>query len=459
MALKKTKTVFFCTECGGESPVWAGKCPHCSSWNTMVEELVEKTSKVPTVDGIVARIEAVSLTDVVSESGERISTQIKEFDRVLGGGAFKGSIILIGGQPGIGKSTLMIQAAMNMAASGLNVLYATGEESPGQVADRARRVGNPTNNLKLLPTTDLAGVEKKIETDKYQILIVDSIQTLHTNELSSAAGSVSQVRQCASSLVNMAKPRGLTVFVIGHVTKEGSIAGPKVLEHLVDAVLSFEGDSFHQFRLLRASKNRFGSTSELGVFEMKERGLSEVADASGYFLQRDGGLGAGSAVAAIMEGTRPFLVEIQALTSTTHYGFPQRRATGFDSGRLAMLLAVLERRCGIELGNQDVYVNIAGGFNVADPGADMAVCLAIASSRLERPLIKDTALSGEVGLGGEIRPVAGIDRRLAESGNLGFTNLACAREKKENTEAKFRFSTLSAAINGLLVKKGEEWLS
>ena len=456
MAGKRPKSVFFCTECGGESPVWAGKCPHCGSWNTMVEEVIERVSNSP-LTGFSSRVEAVSLLDVDTETEERISTHIGEFDRVLGGGAFKGSVTLIGGQPGIGKSTLMIQAAMNMAAAGLKVLYATGEESPGQVADRARRVGTPSSDLMLLPTTDLATVEKMIETDKYQVLIVDSMQTLHTNQLSSTAGTVSQVRQCASSLVNLAKPRGLTVFVIGHVTKEGSIAGPKVLEHLVDAVVSFEGDSFHQFRLLRAVKNRFGSTSELGVFEMKEKGLREVADASGYFLQRDGGLGAGSAVAAIMEGSRPFLVEIQALTSTTHYGFPQRRATGFDTGRLAMLLAVLERRCGIELGNQDVYVNVAGGFNIVDPGADLAVCLAVASSRLERPLQKDTALSGEVGLGGEIRPVAGMDRRLAESGNLGFTNLASAREKKEIAEAKFRFSTLSAAISGLLVKKGEEW--
>ena len=424
----------------------------------MVEEVVERSAS-STTSRELSRVEAVSVVDVDTEKGERLSTGIGEFDRVLGGGAFKGSVVLIGGQPGIGKSTLMIQAAMNMAASGLKVLYATGEESPGQVADRARRVGKPVQDLMLLPTADLAVVEKKVKAGKFQVLIVDSIQTLNTDQLSSAAGSVSQVRQCASSLVNLAKPTGLTVFVIGHVTKDGSIAGPKVLEHLVDAVVSFEGDSFHQFRLLRAVKNRFGSTSELGVFEMKEKGLKEVVDASGYFLQRDGGLGAGSAVAAIMEGTRAFLVEIQALTSTTNYGFPQRRATGFDGGRLAMLLAVLERRCGIELGNQDVYVNVAGGFDIADPGADMAVCLAVASSRLERPLKNDTALSGEVGLGGEIRPVAGMDRRLAESGNLGFTNLACACEKNENTGASFRFSTLSAAISGLLVAKGEEWLS
>lgn len=436
--------------------MWAGKCPHCGSWNTMVEQVVEGSPGSASSGGS-SRVEAVSIADVAREEGERLSTGIGEFDRVLGGGAFRGSVVLIGGQPGIGKSTLMIQAAMNMAAAGMKVLYATGEESPEQVADRARRVGDPPEGLMLLPTADLSAVENRIRADNYQVVVVDSIQTLHTDMLSSTAGSVSQVRQCASSLVNLSKPLGLTVFVIGHVTKEGSLAGPKVLEHLVDTVVSFEGDSFHQFRLLRAVKNRFGSTSELGVFEMKQEGLREVVDASGYFLQRDGGLGAGSAVAAIMEGTRPFLVEIQALTSTTHYGFPQRRATGFDSGRLAMLLAVLERRCGIEMGNQDVYVNVAGGFTISDPGADLAVCLAVASSRLERPLKKNTALSGEVGLGGEIRPVAGMDRRLAESGNLGFSNLACARDK--NTGADFRYSTLSAAISGLLVEKGEQWLS
>jgi len=458
MAGRKPRSVFFCTECGGESLVWAGKCPHCASWNTMVEEVIKSSSSGAGPEHKF-HAEPVRIMDVDTVHAERISTGSVEFDRVLGGGAFKGSVALIGGQPGIGKSTLMIQAAMNMAASGLRVLYATGEESPEQVADRARRVGHLSENLLLLPTTDLSAIENRIGTDKYQVLIVDSIQTLHSDQLSSSAGSVSQVRQCAACLVNLAKPIGLTVFVIGHVNKEGSIAGPKVLEHLVDAVLSFEGDSFHQFRLLRAVKNRFGSTSELGVFEMKEKGLKEVANASGYFLEREGGMRSGSAVAAIMEGTRPFLVEIQALTSTTHYGFPQRRATGFDSGRLAMLLAVLERRCGIQLGNQDVYVNVAGGFNIIDPGADLAVCLAVASSNLERPLRQDTALSGEVGLGGEIRPVSGTDRRIAESGNLGFSNFACARGKNEDTGANFRYSTLSAAIAGLLVEKGGEWLS
>ncbi len=456
MPPKKVKSVFFCSECGGESPVWAGKCPHCNSWNTMVEEVIKSYSS-SSLQHPSEKVQPICITDIDVSEGERISTSIKEFDRVLGGGAFKGSVVLVGGEPGIGKSTLMIQMAMNMASSGLSVLYASGEESPSQIADRASRVGIPSKNLMLLPTTDLSAVETNIEKGNFQVLIIDSIQTLHSDMLSSAAGSVSQVRQCAASLVNLAKPRDLTVFVVGHVTKEGSLAGPKVLEHLVDAVVSFEGDSFHQFRLLRAVKNRFGSTSELGVFEMKQKGLVEVADASGYFLQRNKQLAAGSAVAAIMEGSRPFLVEIQALTSTTHYGFPQRKATGFDSGRLAMLLAVLERRCGIELGNQDVYVNVAGGFSISDPGADFAVCLAVASSRLEKPLLTDTALSGEIGLGGEVRPVAGLERRITESGNLGFSNLACACEKNEETGAKFRYSKLFAAISELLVSEGGKW--
>lgn len=449
----RRKPVFFCTQCGGESPVWSGRCPHCGVWNTMVEEpATEGVTRAP-----VSVAKPVSVKDVEIKEGARFSTGLEEFDRVLGGGAFCGSIVLIGGEPGIGKSTLMLQSAMNMARQGLPVLYATGEESLQQVAHRAARVGEPPSNLMLLPTTDLEAVQRETQRGSYRVLVTDSIQTLRTGNLSSAPGSVSQVRQCAAELSALAKPTGLTVFIIGHVTKEGSLAGPKVLEHLVDAVISFEGDSFHQYRLLRASKNRFGSTNELGVFEMDHRGLTGVTDAAGYFLRREGGPVSGSAVAAVMEGSRPFLVEIQALTTQTNYGFPQRRASGMDSTRLAMLLAVLERRCGIELGNQDVYVNVAGGFSVSDPGADLAVCLAIASSRLERPLADHIALSGEVGLSGEIRPVSGIERRQAESGNLGFTRLAraCGR----NAEAKDEFATLSAAIAGLLAEKGGQWLS
>ncbi len=419
----------------------------------MVEEPSAGGEKLISVN----RAVPVNIDSVKITGGIRFSTGLGEFDRVLGGGVFKGAVVLVGGEPGIGKSTLMLQSAMNMASSGLRVLYAAGEESPEQVAHRSRRIGSPPGGLVLLPSTELESVAGELSRGNYSVLVIDSIQTMHTSSVTSAPGSVSQVRQCAAELNSLAKPSGLTVFVIGHVTKEGSIAGPKVLEHLVDAVISFEGDSFHQYRLLRASKNRFGSTSELGVFEMGSEGLREVSDASGYFLRREEGPVSGSAVAAVMEGTRPFLVEIQALTSTTSYGFPQRRANGIDPGRLAMLLAVLERRCGLELGNQDVYVNVAGGFTVSDPGADMAVCLAIASSRLGRPLVENTALSGEVGLAGEIRPVPGMDRRTSESGNLGFTRLARARGKSTGSDDEF--ATLSAAIAGLLVEKGGEWLS
>jgi DNA repair protein RadA/Sms len=366
----------------------------------------------------------------------------------------------VGGEPGIGKSTLLIQSAMMMAEGGARVLYATGEESLQQVAGRAARVGAPPSGLSLLPSSDLACIESHLEAGGYEVLVVDSIQTMHSGELSSPSGSVSQVRHCAAGLASRAKPSGTTVFMVGHVTKDGSMAGPKVLEHLVDAVISFQGDSFHQYRLLRGVKNRFGSTSELGVFEMKANGLTEVKDSAGYFLEGKDDTVTGSAVAAVLEGSRPFLVEVQALAITSGYGFPQRRANGFDSARLAMLLAVLERRCGLQLGNQDVYVNVVGGFSISDPGADLAVCIAIASSLLDRPVIPATVMGGEVGLSGEIRPVAGLDRRIAEAVNLGFARMASARARKNgNPEALIEFDTVSSAVYGLLREKGGEWLT
>lgn len=457
MATGRKSTSFFCTECGGESPVWAGKCPHCDSWNTMAEE--PSSGKKNGSGWKKTDVKPVPVGDVVLEQGIRFSTGSSEFNRVLGGGAFKGSVVLLGGEPGIGKSTLMLQSAMNMAGSGLKILYVTGEESVQQVAHRAARIGESPDDLLLLPASELETIEQYIASGDRQVLVIDSIQTMYSSSLTSAPGSVSQVRYCAAHLASLAKPAGITVFLIGHVTKDGAIAGPRVLEHLVDAVINFEGDSFHRYRLLRASKNRFGSVNELGVFEMGASGLVEVKEASGYFLRREGDQSAGSAVAAVLEGSRPFLVEIQALTSQTSYGFPQRKSNGFDSSRLSMLLAVLERRCGLELGNQDVYVNVAGGFSVSDPGADMAVCLAVASSRLERPVKTGMAMTGEVGLAGEMRPVPGIERRIAETENLGFSGLARAKQKKTGKEAEFQFDTLSAAIAGLLTEKGGEWLS
>jgi DNA repair protein RadA/Sms len=418
----KRRTIFVCSECGGESPVWNGRCPHCSQWNTLTEETVESTAAVggPLPEGA----PPVAITDVRAETADRLATGIEELDRVMGGGIFPGSMNLIGGEPGIGKSTLMLQLAMSLASKSIPVLYASGEESPGQIADRARRIGEPGQLLTLLPATSLEAIEREAGSGRYPVLVVDSIQTVFSPELTSAPGSVSQLRYCTSRLLSVTKPAEITAFVIGHVTKEGNLAGPKVLEHLVDAVVYFQGDGTQSYRLLRVAKNRFGSTNELGVFEMTSSGLVCVDDASGFFLRRDGADRPGTVVVAVMEGTRPFLVEIQALTSHTRYGYPQRSSNGFDSRRLPMLLAVLEKRCGIDLGSQDVYVNVAGGAILCDPGADLGVCLAVASSRLERPVRKGIALCGEVGLGGELRPVAHFDRRLGEALRLGFTTLA-----------------------------------
>jgi DNA repair protein RadA/Sms len=447
---KRKKTVFVCGECGGTSPAWSGKCPHCLQWNSLVEETIERSSgpRQPLPDDS----RPVVITEIRDEGADRITTGIEELDRVLGDGIFPGSMNLIGGEPGIGKSTLMLQLAMSLSAQSTRVLYASGEESPGQIADRARRIGVPGDGLVVLPATNLDAIEREIEGHDYPVLIVDSIQTVYSTDISSSPGSVSQLRYCASRLLSLTKPRGITSFVVGHVTKEGSLAGPKVLEHLVDAVVYFEGDGTHSYRLLRVTKNRFGSTNELGVFEMTASGLVCVSDASGYFLRRDGAGLPGTAVVAIMEGTRPFLVEIQALTSHTRYGYPQRSANGFDSRRLPMLLAVLEKRCGMELGSQDIYVNVAGGVSLRDPGADLGVCLAVASSRLERPVRKGIALCGEVGLGGEIRPVAHFDRRLSEALRLGFTTLAgsALENQPEEREGVRGYTVISSAIEQLL---------
>ncbi len=455
--MPKPRSVFVCSSCGGETHAWSGKCPHCLSWNTMVEERRDAQPSTGYFPAENAR--PVNLSEVTVDTGARLPTGLPEFDRVLGGGASEGSVILLGGEPGIGKSTIILQAAMNMAAAGISVLYATGEESAAQIAGRAGRIGSSPAGLSILPATRLDTVAGVVESGGYRVLVVDSVQTLHSPDLQSAPGSVSQVRHCAASLISLCKPREITAFVVGHVTKDGTLAGPKVLEHLVDTVIYFEGDASHQYRLLRAVKNRFGGTNELGVFEMGPRGLSGVSNASGLFLRRESEAVPGSVPAAVLQGSRPFLVEVQALTSPSRYGYPQRRASGFDAARLAMLLAVLERRCGIDLENQDVYVNVAGGFTLGDPGADLAVSLAVASSRLERAVRKGTAVCGEIGLGGEVRPVAGYGRRFTEAVNLGFSTLAGARE---DTDAEKNgapgFVRLSAAIGELLCEKGEEWL-
>jgi DNA repair protein RadA/Sms len=420
--------------------------------------------------------EPVDIGSIPSESGSRTCSGIGEFDRVMGGGVLQGSLNLIGGEPGIGKSTLMLQLSAALARQGVRVLYATGEESAAQVAGRARRTDSVADGLRVLPATSLCSIRRAVEADGPGLLVVDSIQTVHSPELTSAPGSVSQVRHCTSELLRMTKKTaGMSTFVVGHVTKRGAIAGPKVMEHLVDAVVYFEGDSTHSYRLLRVSKNRFGSTNELGVFEMAASGLRGVREASSYFLRRDEAARPGTVVVAVMEGSRPFLVEVQALTSETRYGTPQRSANGLDRQRLPMLLAVLEKRCGLSLGKQDVYVNVAGGMSLSDPGVDLGVCVAVAGSLLDRPLRQGTVLCGEVGLGGELRPVAFFDTRLGEVLGLGFDSLAGSLENVRALEAEDDasigsggnahsgaegYSTVMDSIDSLLHddKKGGSWL-
>lgn len=450
----RRRTAFFCSQCGNGSPSWSGRCEACGSWNTIVEEPVQEGAVRPGGDSV-RRVEAVRIDDIPAGEGGRIPTGIPELDRVLGGGLFRGSMALLGGEPGIGKSTLMLQLSHFLAGAGETVLYATAEESPAQVADRARRIGCTGNDVLVLPATRLEDIEDALGRTGAGILVVDSIQTVYSEALSSGPGSVAQVRHCASELVRLTKPGGRTSLLVGHVTKDGTLAGPRVLEHLVDTVMSFEGDSNRSHRLLRALKNRFGPANELGVFEMTQRGLIGIAEASAFFLGRRLEDLPGSVVCTVMEGTRPFLVEIQALTSPTRYGFPQRSANGIDSRRLPMLLAVLEKRCGLELGAQDVYVNVAGGATLADPGADLAICLAVASSRLERPLPAGLAVSAEVGLGGELRPVAGFDRRLREARTLGFNLFAaCSDDCAEEDAALRGHSTLCGCIEDILAPRG-----
>jgi len=459
----KRRTEFVCSECGGSSPAWAGRCPHCQSWNTLVEEPVASKPRGGSAPDRSASVPVAVSAIQATDGGRRLVTGMEELDRVLGGGALRGSVNLVGGEPGIGKSTLMLQLSARLAAGGETVLYATAEESPEQVAGRAGRTGSLHPSVMVLPSSDLHPVLDQVDSGRCSLLVVDSIQTLYSPDLASAPGSVSQVRHCTAELIRACKQKGVTAFIVGHVTKAGSLAGPKVLEHLVDAVIYFEGGGDRTYRLLRAAKNRFGSTNELGVFEMTSGGLVGVRDASSYFLNRGGAGGPGSVVTAVVEGTRPFLVEVQALTSPTRYGYPQRSVNGMDSRRLPMLLAVLEKRCGMELGNQDVYVNVAGGASLADPGADMGVCLAVASSRLDRPVGRGTVVSGEVGLGGELRPVAHFDMRLREVLSLGFTRLAGASEDASAAGGGAEgFTNLSDSIVGLLPKeehrKGGDWL-
>ena len=427
MALAKSKTVYICAQCGYETPRWMGKCPDCGSWNTLEEQ--EAAPAAPRIDEKKLKrapgsdADAVRVDQIPDQAAERRSSGIGELDRVLGGGVVDGSLVLVGGDPGIGKSTLLTQLCANMARGGANVLYVSGEESARQVKMRARRLNASDAGFYVLSENDMNTVEKRMAQLSPSVMVVDSIQTMYLPEMASAPGSVSQVRECASVLMRLAKISGCSVFLVGHVTKEGAIAGPRILEHMVDAVLYFEGDRQHQYRLLRAVKNRFGSVDELGMFEMSERGMIEVENASEAMLSERAHDASGSVVMCAMEGSRPLLTDVQALVSPTVFGNPRRMASGVDQGRLSLLLAVLEKRAGLRMYDQDVYINIAGGMSLTEPAADLALCAAVASSHRNMVIGGKWAVMGEVGLAGEVRAIANAERRVNECARLGFDHV------------------------------------
>lgn len=443
MAKKGVKTMWFCTDCGASSPKWEGKCPSCGAWNTMIEEKVAQSAPTSSVSAPgFAKSTPRPVNQIEAVDEPRYHMPSEELNRVLGGGLVKGSIILIGGEPGIGKSTLVLQNLL--AIRNRKILYVSGEESATQLKLRADRIGRGSDNLFIVCEIWLENIFSHIESVKPEILVVDSIQTIATDTLDSSAGSVSQIRECAASLLKFAKESGVPVILIGHINKEGSLAGPKVLEHIVDAVLQFEGDSQYVYRLLRAIKNRFGSTSEIGIYEMVQRGLREVTNPSEMLLSHNAGDDlSGSAIGVTLEGIRPFLIEVQALVSTAAYGTPQRSVTGYDPKRLNMLLAVLEKRVGFKIGAKDVFLNIAGGLRVSDPALDLAVIAAILSSNVDMPVARNWCLAGEVGLSGEIRPVTRISQRISEAQKLGFSDIIIPEGNLKGTDT----STLSIRVH------------
>ena len=419
--MAKQRTAFVCNDCGADSSKWAGQCPECKAWNTMVEIKLGSSSKsTPVRSGFAGARSAVKVLDDINVAETpRFTSGTGEFDRVLGGGLVPGSVILIGGNPGAGKSTLLLQTLCQLAAT-MPALYVTGEESLEQVAMRASRLGLPTNKLQMLAETDVQSILIAAQQVSPKLLVVDSIQVMHMSEVVSAPGSVTQVRECAAVLTRFAKQTGTVLLLVGHVTKDGSLAGPKVLEHMVDCSIMIEGSDDSRYRTLRGTKNRFGAVNELGVFAMTEQGLKEVKNPSAIFLSRGGDVSAGSVVMVVWEGTRPLLVELQALVDISSFGNPRRVAVGADQNRLAMLLAVLHRHGGLQLGDQDVFVNVVGGVKVMETGADLALILAMVSSFRDRPLPQDLVVFGEVGLSGEIRPVPGGQDRLKEAAKHGF---------------------------------------
>lgn len=421
--MAKARTVFFCQSCGHQSPKWLGKCPSCNEWNTFAEEVIQKeTSRNSLADFSSSRNSIPKqIKNIQIEDEPRIDTQNVELNRVLGGGMVPGSVILVGGEPGIGKSTLMLQVALKL--TGLNVLYISGEESEQQIKMRAQRLGEGNPESYILTETSINAIFGHLKNLKPQVIIVDSIQTLHTDIIDSSAGSISQIKECANQLQQFAKITNTPIFLIGHITKDGQLAGPKLLEHMVDTVLQFEGDRNYGYRILRAVKNRFGSTSELGIYEMRNDGLREVSNPSEILISHRDEQLSGITIAATMEGLRPMLIETQALVSSAAYGMPQRSTTGFDSRRLNMLLAVLEKRSGFRLASKDVFLNIAGGIRVDDPAIDLAVVSAILSSNEDMPVSQKVCFAAEVGLSGEIRAISRIEQRISEAEKLGFDKI------------------------------------
>ncbi|KPV44177.1 DNA repair protein RadA [Alicyclobacillus ferrooxydans] len=420
--MPKSLTRFVCQSCGYESPKWNGRCPQCQEWNTFVEEWSGPASKgmQGSAHGLAGTTRALPITQIPSQQEQRISTGISEYNRVLGGGVVPGSLVLIGGDPGIGKSTLLLQSSYELAKHGHRVLYVSGEESATQLKLRAERLDATHQDLHVLSETDMDHIVMVLEDMKPDFVIIDSIQTVYRPALASAPGSVSQVRECTGVLLRVAKQLNIATFIVGHVTKEGNLAGPRMLEHMVDAVLYFEGDRHHSYRILRAVKNRFGSTNEIAIFEMKEAGLEQVANPSEMFLSERSESAAGSSVVAAVEGSRPILLEVQALVAPTSFVTPRRMTTGADANRVSLILAVLEKRIGLRLQTSDAYVNFAGGVRVDEPAADLGIAIAIASSLRDLPLSSSDVLIGEVGLTGEVRSVSKLEQRIKEADKLGF---------------------------------------
>jgi DNA repair protein RadA/Sms len=414
---KKAKTIYSCQTCGYQAPKWMGKCPDCSTWDSFVEERMVVSARPGKAGVISSAATPVAIDSIQLDTEHRLHTNIQEFDRVLGGGLVFGTLILIGG----GKSTLMLQALYGLARQGHKVLYVSGEESIRQLRLRSKRLETVAPDLLVVSEVEIESILAMIESTKPEVLVIDSIQTMFNGELTSAPGTVSQVRESTVRLMMMAKKTGIPTFLVGHVTKDGAIAGPKLLEHMVDTVLYFEGDRNHVFRILRAVKNRFGSTNEIGVFEMKERGLEEVANPSAVFLSERPAGAAGSVVTASMEGTRPILVELQALASATNFGTPRRTILGLDANRVALLAAVMEKKLGMHLMGYDIFMNVAGGVKVIEPAVDLAIVAAVASSFLDKPISEGTMVLGEVGLTGEVRAIGQVDTRISESRKMGFT--------------------------------------